>query len=566
MEPDLLDSLTSRLQELEDKVASYRIELVTEFENYYNHLLDVRNTSPGVASDIRQSIAATFPNYPNLRPELRPADSLPPVSPKTATTFQSSAPTAYSGRPDIAESTRDRDHELQGLFTPSYLGLLDSSSEPAGSDLVTTSGTSDTPPSTASLPDTGSQITATQGDDVDMDTHAASNTLQGRSLPPLQIGDGDSSDNAAAHARADDGNSTADSDKSDSRVIRSALRRSSSTSKTPQSPRRVRFEVMGAEVLPTASPQPATYISPRPESPAGEGFNSDSIFGDDIDNEPPPRKVSSSDALRALSRAPLKEDGTVWTVVNADEETVSQPQDPTEQSIALPHRQSSKASGSSQLSQELNSSKSRVKSPPLDEVAMAKARSKSIFSPGVAEAAKAKEKKQQQQQQADDHDDHDDMFQFESGSGTNTPTRAPSPPPAREEDDEGEDVVDSNEVLLSSSATSHSVSISKKPPTGPTSPTTPKFPVGSIGSYKGRPVMMPVVKDAALHARAESAGDFSSFVGGLDGSSGMDPADLSSYRASIATGGIVGTPRSFTERLMIEEMQAERERQQAESR
>lgn len=562
MEPDLLDSLTSRLEELEAKVASYRIELVTEFENYYNHLLAVRNTSPGVASDIRQSIAATFPNYPNLRPELRPADSLPPVSPKTATTFQSSSPTAYSGRPDIAESTRDRDHELQGLFTPSYLQLLDSSSEPPGSDLVTTSGTSDTPPSTASLPDTGSQITATQGDDVDMDTQAASNTLQGRSLPPLQIGDDDSSDNAAAHARADDGNSTADSDKSDSRVIRSALRRSSSTSKTPQSPRRVRFEVMGAEVLPTASPQPATYISPRPESPAAEGFNSDSIFGEDIDNEPPPRKVSSSDALRALSRAPLDEDGTVWTVVNADEETVSQPQDQTGQSISLPHRQSGQASSGSQLSQELNSSRSRVKSPPLDEVAMAKARSKSILSPGVAEAAKAKEKKQQQQQA----DDHDDMFQFESESGTNTPTRAPSPPPAHEEEDEGEDVVDSNQVLLSSSATSHSVSISKKPPTEQTSPTTPKFPVGSIGSYKGRPVMMPIVKDAALHARAESAGDFSSFVGGLDGSSGMDPADLSSYRASIATGSMVGTPRSFTERLMMEEMRAERERQQGESK
>lgn len=565
MEPDLLDSLTSRLQELEAKVASYRIELVTEFENYYNHLLDVRNTSPGVASDIRQSIAATFPNYPNLRPELRPADSLPPVSPKTATTFQSSAPTAYSGRPDTAESTRDRDHELQGLFTPSYLGLLDSSSEPPGSDLVTTSGTSDTPPSTASQPDTGSQTTATQGYDVDMDTRAASNALQGRSLPPLQIGDGDSSDNAAAHARAEDGNSTADSDKSDSRVIRSALRRSSSTSKTPQSPRRVRFEVMGAEVLPSASPQPATYISPRPESPAGEAFNSDSIFGDDIDNEPPPRKVSSSDALRALSRAPLDEDGTVWTVVNADEETVSQPQDLAEQSTALSHRQPVNAPGGSRLSQELNSSRSRVKSPPLDEIAMAKARSKSIHSPGVAEAAKAKEKKQQQQQ-ADGHDEHDDMFQFESESGTNTPTRAPSPPPAYEEEDEGEDVVDSNEVLLSSSATSHSVSISKKKPTEQTSPTTPKFPVGSIGSYKGRPVMMPVVKDAALHAQAESAGDFSSFVGGLDGSSGMDPADLSSYRASIATGGMVGTPRSFTERLMMEEMRAERERQQADSR
>lgn len=69
---------------------------------------------------------------------------------------------------------------------------------------------------------------------------------------------------------------------------------------------------------------------------------------------------------------------------------------------------------------------------------------------------------------------------------------------------------------------------------------------------------MPIVKNPELHAQAASQGDFDSFVGGVDGRSGIDESDFSSYRASIAPGGFVGTPRSFTERLMMEDMEAER--------
>jgi hypothetical protein len=68
---------------------------------------------------------------------------------------------------------------------------------------------------------------------------------------------------------------------------------------------------------------------------------------------------------------------------------------------------------------------------------------------------------------------------------------------------------------------------------------------------------MPVVRNPEVHARAASLGNFNTFVGGLDGRSGMDEADLSSFRASFVRSGFTGTPRSFTERFMMEEAQAQ---------
>jgi hypothetical protein len=69
---------------------------------------------------------------------------------------------------------------------------------------------------------------------------------------------------------------------------------------------------------------------------------------------------------------------------------------------------------------------------------------------------------------------------------------------------------------------------------------------------------MPVVRNPEVHAQAASLGNFNTFVGGLDGRSGMDEGDLNSFRASVANTGFSGTPRSFTERLMMEEAQKAR--------
>ena len=64
---------------------------------------------------------------------------------------------------------------------------------------------------------------------------------------------------------------------------------------------------------------------------------------------------------------------------------------------------------------------------------------------------------------------------------------------------------------------------------------------------------MPVVRDPEIYEQAASLGEFNTFVGGLDGRSGMDEGDLNSFRASVVGPSFNGTPRSFTERLMMEE-------------
>lgn len=76
-------------------------------------------------------------------------------------------------------------------------------------------------------------------------------------------------------------------------------------------------------------------------------------------------------------------------------------------------------------------------------------------------------------------------------------------------------------------------------------------------------MIMPVVRDPLVHARAVSLGDFNSFVGSVDGRTGLDESDLNSFRASLAQSGFAGTPRSLAERMMIEEAQEELARKDA---
>lgn len=117
------------------------------------------------------------------------------------------------------------------------------------------------------------------------------------------------------------------SDSSDGPKRRSALRRTSSASTAKaHSPRRVRFEVEGEEVTTTSSPKPPAPIEelsePAIESIEPSLLDSDddeagSAFVEDVNDPAPPKRVSSSQALRALSRAPKEEDGVQWTAVAA---------------------------------------------------------------------------------------------------------------------------------------------------------------------------------------------------------------------------------------------------------
>lgn len=583
MEARLLENLSNKLGDLEGKLEAYRQDLLNDFHQFYDSQL--RDTDPAVVCNIQRSIEPSLSSeFPGLRPYLRqrPADSVPPVGPKTATTFQTLAAPTNSGSPDAPGSARDRDHELEGVFTPSYLPLLACSQQSPPPGASTPAHADDAaprdsqPPPPPAGPEAGLSPSHSPKA-FKMEEKTDSGAPSARSLPPLQTsGDGEAGDRAS-----DDSNLSEASDKGDSKGIRSALRRSSSIStKTPQSPRRVRFEFKGAEVLPTSSPQPDDHMIPRPISPVPdtEQVTADSILGEDAEDSPPPRKVSSSDALRALSRAPLEEDGTVWTVVNAQSDdgsaSASAQSSDTEDGSKTkqtahnpPVAPTTKASGSpganaTQVHQEPDTTDDIGS----DDDALAISKN---TKPHAGTSPKGKMKQPASIESARQPDpEGDDMFHFEDDNAQPGPQPGRQPVSERREEEVEEDqdvnISDADDAGLdkSASAISSSLTISRPEPkaekTQPTSPLASKFQIGSVGSYKGRSLIMPIVKNPELHAQAASQGDFDSFVGGVDGRSGIDESDLSSYRASIAPGGFVGTPRSFTERLLMEDMEAER--------
>ncbi|KAH8175896.1 hypothetical protein LIA77_04314 [Sarocladium implicatum] len=616
MEARLLAELHHKLGLLDRKLRDQRLDLLADFNAFYRYHL--READPFVASAVRSSLQSSLSDYPDLRPQLPQLDSdlsrELPTTTSAATAFQPSSPPAAS---DPRTSTTGRDHEsdFQGLFIPSYLPLLDSRPPVPASPRYPSHPASPTTTST-SVPHTANTTNH---------QHQAESEPSPAGLDrPGKMAAQDDQDDASltpdvqhakrpSHARTstDETTSSVVSDRSD-KTRRSALRRSSSASKTPQSPRRVRFEFMGAEVLPTASPQGSEMPTPRPLSPRLSGGKSESVLSDDDDDyEPPPRKISSSDALRALSRKPLE--GTVWTVVNPDsddassDQTNSRPMTPnsparsqTQESkeparpptVPIPqasprgtrlgsvHEESETATNDDEDEDEDDSSS--------DEEFLAMAKPKSFqnkkamhpagppsplkstvdeppsqVSPTKTGATGSVQKEESvRAEEGESLDQEEDPFHFEM-SGLSAPPRPrsqPRPITTRDED-ETDDQEPPSDVSLSTYATSPAVSISRPNlPPGPPTPTSAKFQVGSVGSYKGRPIVMPVVRDPEVHAQAESLGDFNTFVGGLDGSSGMDEGDMNSFRASVMTGGFSGTPRSLTERFMMEEAQAERKR------
>ncbi|TFB05504.1 hypothetical protein CCMA1212_002834 [Trichoderma ghanense] len=637
MEATLLSSLHTKLDDLEGKMRAYRCDLLSDFQRYYHDLL--AGASPSVASSVQRAIVQSFANYPTLRPELEAAvaDSQPP---DPAAFHQPAARVEPPGTPTI--SSRDRETELQGLFTPSYLPLLDSS-PPSKYDPrpVATSPGASTTAATAST--TAAQTTAAVSLLPAMAPPAAGSgtatnhgiTVSGPATARNDTPPADPQALTEAHhlvrTATEESTSSVNSDRSDAKARRSALRRSSSTSRPPQSPRRVRFDVMGTEVLPTSSPQQVEFLTPVASSPAMEddSIASGMILGGDVDEwEPPVRKSSSTEALRALSRAPAEE-GTVWTVVNPDtDEAPSHPNNTTRRmdlekpisaepntstadhhTSAIPLRAAQASNAASSYPDDINNHGSQNddddgnSSGDEDEfLAMPKRNSPAARKPASAppqlppkravnghpaatslptrssitssNSSNHRERSNppplaDETLGGDGYDD-DDLFEFEPGglSAPPKPRERPPPPPDDDDDDDDDDdelsddsqddVPDmdrpSQQPLYS---TSPAVPIMRSARSENSTSTVSRFQPGSLGSYKGRPVVMPVVRNPEVHARAASLGNFNTFVGGLDGRSGMDEADLSSFRASFVRSGFSGTPRSFTERFMMEEAQAQ---------
>ncbi|CEI38960.1 hypothetical protein FVEN_g10048 [Fusarium venenatum] len=598
-EASLVNSLSQRLSELEDKVHTFRHEMAADFLRYYHELL--RDTQPDIASNVAQSLAKSLPKHPDLSSALNILDLDLGLDSRTLTQRHLSPPatvaTSGSGAAEPPGSPHDRHHD-ELLF---YLPLLEGS--PPRQPISPPLTNNHTHPDML-LPEPSIQVEEKKG-------AATGHEREQKQKQQIQPGI-DQLENALStlpqspgrpgHVRrsTNDTVSSSHSDRSESKTPRSALRRSSSGSKPPQSPRRVRFDVMGAEVLPTASPQPTDSMIPAAAPiPSVDQARTDSMLDDDLEDLPPPRKISSSEALRALSREPLEEG--VWTEVNSNpDQAASEGETPAFDSNPLPERQSNPmiiapeppssrhVPESVRIERTLGSvneepdedeessdddflsmakrkplSKKTPASPSLNRIpeeGQATEPIASAISSTEASSSSTKKELGATNDLEEGIEEEDDMFHFEDNEETSA---SPKPKPkslvAEEEEETEVDLPGLPESEQSLYATSLAVHIAKRPSTSvPTTPTVARFQAGSVGSYKGRPVIMPVVRNPEVHAQAASLGHFNTFVGGLDGRSGMDEGDLSSFRASVANTVFSGTPRSFTERLMMEEAQKAR--------
>ncbi|EFY90744.1 hypothetical protein MAC_03107 [Metarhizium acridum CQMa 102] len=430
---------------------------------------------------------------------------------------------------------------------------------------------------------------------------------------------------------ADGAESSISSEKGDSKPPRSAMRRSSSIPKLPQSPRRVRFDFMGEEVLPTTSPQPSAFISARISSPdpIGDGENCASHLatepGEEDEEEEgeeraPPRKVSSSDALRFLSRAPLEEDGTIWTVINSDP-------DPDEAVPDQPHfLQESQAvdtapsvpttmmatSGANALGPTCAattpepshkhtivgdtkgaSSNSEEDSSDDDFLAVAKlkrpvssvSRAQALLSPTKSsqratsvqlgdqsrESPKAKTLAASNASGEATHrvsatiEDDNELFHFEE-EGLQLPERprqtrnlaAQIDPDDGQSDHDEESSGTPTPQPLSLYATSPAVPITRpanrdREP-DPTTPSRAKFEPNTVGSYKGRPLTIPILRNPEILSQLEFAQPVNEVVGSVHHRGPTDAFNPASLQESAEQAMVFSAPRSFSERLMIEDM------------
>lgn len=626
----LVSELHDKLAELDGKVAAYRRDMLAEF---HKHMEDCLKDYPDdVSSQVSRVIAESMSRYPALSPTNHdmadsPATtthhktpgwkgrkSPPPVLPHT-----SGVPTKEGPR-----SPHEREKEFQGVFTPTYLPLLESNER-----------SSHRPPPTSPVPVPPVVQQPQQQQQQPPPQQPPQQQLQ--SLTPLSVDNVKKVEEikkpeAAVEGRPDPirrltdrSTSSVESSSSESKVRRSALRRSSSSVKGAASPRRVRFDFSGEEVFPSSSPQQAASLvamaveddeadkpkaellpvvetsatsaaavvedeSPEPE----EEYIGTSLL--DVEGEedwlPRPRKVSSTQALQALTRSPLEE-GSFWTVVNANNNEESgkvngQKEKETNTSAPAPVKVDSQATlrpvdgpgedipvsgllGSpiEELEQYVDDDddeseeeflsmrpKNSKKSPSPGAQTPFKSPATSQFAPSNQTSKVSGPSKTNGKQ---DILEEDPLFDFEDGE--NGTGKADKYLP-EEEDDDDEDEDDGVEVriphrpmrttptplqtVLEDENKKHSRTTSLPP----VSPSAVLFG-HSIGSFRGNSISLNPIKNTKLYDEIAGLKDVHFFVGSVDGRSGAEAADMGSYRAMSK--GVPAVPRSFTERLAIEE-------------
>jgi len=609
----LVSELHDKLSELDGKVAAYQRDMLAQFHLHMNKLLLIYPEN--VSNEVSRVIAASMSKYPALSPTRRDSGDQSPLSDDLEDAARiawdgrkSPPPILYhtSGKPkEGPRSPHQREKEFQGLFTPSYLPLLDSSYNTIHSPPISP------PPQTA--PSFAPPIFVAEKVEEPTAPEAAT---EGAAWP------------GPVRSSTDRSMSSVESSGSETKVWRSALRRSSSSTKG--SPRRVRFDFEGEEVLPSTSPEePVTLLtlaeeaettepqaqlgSPMPNTsaiaegdeshPYGLGMSLLDVEGEE-DWLPRPRKVSSTQALQALSRSPL-DAGTTWTVVNPETEegiktngdkdadgvpkaeVHEQPQTLSpvklkpeitihlqdapvqnhriDELLGSPIEELEEYHNEDDDSEEeflsMSTKISRKTPSPVAQMPFAKAPAPS--GPVVTPAAGSKGRIQHQVRSLpapaannkmikEDDADADAVFDFDDeGASGEAGKYLP------DDDNEDETPISERLRLRHSQAGSDAT-----PPLEPDdrSTTTTQPPVSpsavlfgaSAGSYRGNKLLVNSINNAKLYDEIAGMKDVHFLVGSIDGRTGVDSADAGSYRASLAR-QVMGAPRSFTERFALEE-------------
>ncbi|KAH7041066.1 uncharacterized protein B0I36DRAFT_344703 [Microdochium trichocladiopsis] len=646
----LVAQLLDKLASLDNQVQLYRQDMAHEFQRHSRELLE--DVPRDVAAQVEQAVADSLHNYPVLNPGFSDlassiqadqlADPLERIeldkraragsrSPPPNLPHTSGVPPEQSG--NGPRSPHEREREFHGLFTPSYLPLLEAAPRPGPerrSVMFNASTNTSTSPRTSSS--STSPLPRKQRDHINDEP----NSFKDSSAP--------SSSSLAtvstlrphpSRRYTEETLSSVTSDDSASRSRpRSALRRSSSSSTKTQSPRRVRFEVEGTEVLPTMSPMLSPRLSDLPPSPLNSAdnilgpfeedpslqgtlasdYNDDDPVTELLGSSPPrPKKVSSTDRLKALARNST-EDTSKWTVVgdmqgsDDDEDELvmggrsarqrgalaqaaapAQPAQPavTHDSVAhrindarlpsqlsagLPvvqeHDETSNAEEEgydSSESDELMMPARRSKSSPQPEASSAVVGASAQTVPNALNASMTETSRLERASHPTPGVDEEDLFDFDDeNQASPKPSDKKTPTKYIEEEEEEENPEAASPTVTplrraaapaSLPSASRNVNISKPPPPpkSPTSAMASALMGTSMGSYKGRPIILGSVKNEQLHEQVSRMGNFASFVGSVDGRTGVD--EKGSYRPEGMS--FTGTPKSLSERMLKEELEEE---------
>ncbi|KAI1640203.1 hypothetical protein F4809DRAFT_521465 [Biscogniauxia mediterranea] len=613
----LVAELLGKLADLDYKVNEYRQEMAHEFQRYSHQLL--QHVPLHVRAQVEKIMASKMQNYPALNLDHFPAldslstdldhNALPDhqalgcgkVTPPPLTLPGASIELPSDG----TRSPHEREREFVGLFTPSYLPLLDAVQRP-NPPPTATPATPTSPPQSPQSP----RSPRTKEPNGSRGIASPSNPPGNLALPrpdPVRRSTGDTvssstSDDSALRAQR-----------------RSALRRSSSSSTKTQSPRRVRFEVEGQEVLTTMSPPISPRISDLPSYPQSSPTRMlDDSYGEAVlddktgllgSSPPRPKKLTSTDRLKAMARN-LNEDTSKWTVVDNSQGLSDDDDDELVMASSNGHSQAANSSSNAKggAVHHINDKRFPAQSSPSLEVVheitddqfasdddddmddtlemplLSSFKGKKRFSPPQDTEVRTEHQTAKTQGRKDAHspatNSHgsdlpqtidEDIFLFDDNpDGTsNSDDRAKATSKyiedEEEEEEEGEITPIPGDQRESSAAALYSrspgVPIAKPPPPPPASALSKQI-AASAGSYKGRPFSIGIVRDPELHKRAAEMGDLYSFVGSVDGRSGVD--ESSSYRPELAS--FNGTPRSLSERLLMEELEAARREASADKR